>query len=395
MAISKMKKTITTLFLAITFISMPVIASIFTEENISIGKASRIIIESKELGENRSLLVHLPKNYSNSSKSYPVLYLIDGGRHFNHAITSTRLLQDQKRIPELIIVAVSNNAQMHHDPDMPISKFTRFIKNEVMVYIDKNYKTSGLNTLFGQTKAGWFTAETLANHPELFRNYIFASAPLQDDEVKLYNKILENGKQENAQEKSLYFAVTNEAEEPHRYTDAFNYFVKLLTEKPPEKLDWHHEFFPNQTHITTSIPSLFNGLTHVFNSYQAPLFASHQEYLDFGGMRGLESHYQKRAQIYGTSTEVPEDTRLHLADMLFTSGKQQISLELYQALTNDFPESAASFSGLGQVYHSIKQYDKSIKAHQTAIKLANKLNPLWQQQLFQYRLDMVNKELNN
>jgi len=374
-------------------ISLPATAANVIDETISIGEASRIFLDSKVLGEKRNLLVHLPDDYTGSNKHYPVLYLVDGGRHFNHAIVATQLLEKQQRVPELIIVAISNNDVMDHEPEPKhgMKKFSLFVKNEVMTYVDKNYRTTGLNTLFGHTRAGWFTVELLASHPELFKNYISASAPLQYDEVNIYNKILANSKKTKTQQKSLYLALANEAQETKLYTDAFNNFVKLLTENPPKNLDWHSEFLAKNTHMTTSLPALYNGLIHVFNSYLAPRFASYEEYMAFGGMYGIETHYKERAQIYGTDKRIPEKTLLNLASMLLSKSKTEAALQVYSTLIINFPDSASSFSGLGQVYNSMKLYDKSIEAHKKAVRLADKLNPQWQQKRFQSRLDRVNE----
>jgi predicted alpha/beta superfamily hydrolase len=390
-----MIKILKPLFILSACFFLPVSATTMVEETISIGKVNRISLESKVLGDTRDLIIHLPNNYTKSNQSYPVLYLIDGNRHIEHAIVSTNLLQSQKRIPEQIIVAVSNNDEMHHDPDMALSKFTDFVKNEVMSYVNSKYKTSGLNTLYGHTKAGWFTAEVLANQPELFRNYIIASAPLQDDESKIYNKILANGVKQNSQVKSLYIAVSKEADEPRLYTEAFNKFVNFLLENPPRNLDWRSEHLIKQVHMTTSVPSLYNGLTHVFNNYQAPSFANLKEYLDFGGFKGLENYYNKRAKIYDIKPQIAENTLLNAANMLLSEREYKRALDLYLTVILDYPESAAAHSGAGQAYYSLKQYDKSILAHQTAVKLANKLNPTWQQDLFQSRLDKVEIEINN
>ncbi|MCL1045111.1 hypothetical protein L2737_07195 [Shewanella electrodiphila] len=390
-----MIKIIQSFLVLSAFCILPVSASTVVEEIISIGKVSRVSIKSTALGETRDLIIHLPSSYNKSNINYPVLYLIDGNRHIEHAIVSSNLLQKQNRIPEQIIVAVSNNNELRHDPDMAISKFTAFVKSEVMPYVNNKYKTSGLNTLYGHTKAGWFTAEVLANQPELFRNYILASAPLQDDEAKIYNKILANGAKENSQVKSLYIAVSEEADEPYRYTDAFNKFVHFLMENPPENLDWRSEYLKEHVHMTTAIPSLYGGLTHVFNSYQAPSFANLEEYIDFGGFIGLTDYYNKRAKIYGIDPQVAESTLLNLATMLLREGEHNRSLELYLASVRDYPESAAAYSGLGQVYFSLKMHEESISAHQLAVKLANGINPSWQQELFQNRLESVVKEMNN
>ena len=384
-------------------IGLPATASNVVEETRTIGVASRITLDSNVLKESRSLLVHLPENYNQSNKSYPVLYLLDGGRHFNHAIMATQILQKQERVPELIIVAITNthiwgNDEGTRQRDLGFERenFTQYIKNEVMSYVNKNYRTTGLNTLFGHSLGGFFSADLLATQPELFKNYIVASPVLQDSEIGIYKKILGNSKVKNAAEKSLYFTLSSEDEARNKaVTLAVNNFAKLLTEQPPEKLNWHYEFFDNQTHGSIYYPTFFPGMTYVFSSYQAPRFSSYKQYRDFGGMQALEAHYKKRAEIYGLDKNVPENTLLNLASMLFNEEKTGAALNLYQKLTNDFPESARSFSGLGQVYHSMKQNDKSITAHQAAVKLGEKHSPAWRNRQFQSRLDRVKKELND
>ena len=386
-----MSKILKIALLVAACIGLPATASSVATESQSITDSSRIALYSKAQEQHRHLLVHLPDNYATSGKRYPVLYLIDGGRHFQHAITSTRLLQQQQRVPELIVIAISNNEKQHHDPDRGKEKFTRFIRDDVMAYVDTHYRTTGLNTLFGHTKAGWMTMELLANQPELFDNYIAASPPLEYDEVDIHNKIVANSKTNKLHGKSLYMTFSNEAEEGKLQTEAFNHFVKLLTENPPERLDWRYEFFARQTHMTTSIPTLFHELTQVFSSYQAPRFASYQGYMDFGGMQGMSAHYERRAEIYGTEKNIPEKTLLALGNLLLSEEQTEAALQLYRALTSDYPESAASFSGLGQVYSLMKQYDKSIEAHREAVRLAASRNPDWQQWRFQSRLNTALK----
>jgi len=395
-----MYKILKNFLLVASCVALPATALNTVKEIRTIGDASRISIDSKVLRENRNLLVHLPDNYTKSNKRYPVLYLLDGDRHFNHAIMATQLLQKQKRVPELIIVAITNTQTWGNDNgtrqrDLGYEgkeKFTLYIQNEVMSYVNNSYRTTGLNTLFGHSLAGYFSADLLANQPDLFKNYIAASPVLQDEEIAIYKKILTNNKIKNSAEKSLYFSLSSEDEARRKaVTDAINNFVKLLTEQPPEKLNWHYEFFDNQTHSTVYYPTFFNGMTYVFNSYQAPRFSNYNQYRDFGGMQGMETHYKKRAEIYGTDKNIPENTLLNLASMLLNEGEAQASLQIYQTLINDFPESARSFSGLGQVYSSMKQYDKSLTAHKTAVKLGEKQSPQWRKRLFQSRLENVNE----
>lgn len=257
--------------LVITFFSLSTIASSVVEKNISIGVGSQILIDSKVLKENRSLLVSLPDGYTKSNNRYPVLYLLDGERHFNHSILATRLLNEQKRAPELIIVAIQN-AEGARQRDFSFKKenFTLFLKNEVMAYVNKTYRTTGLNTLYGHSLTGYYTMNLLVSHPELFKNYIAASPPMQANDSEIYNKVLRIINAKDILDKSLYFTSANPAEEKKAVTQSINHFVKLLTEKSPEKLLWNYERLNDETHITGYYLTFFKGMTHVFKNYQTP-----------------------------------------------------------------------------------------------------------------------------
>jgi len=396
-----MLKILKLFLLVVAYFSLPVTAEDVVKELRTIGEASRVSIDSKVLGENRNFLINLPESYDSSNKSYPVVYLLDGERHFNHAIVATQILQKQERVPELIIVAITNShswasdkSTRQRDLGYEKEKFVQYIKNEMMPYVNKNYRTTGLNTLFGHSLAGYFSTHLLATQPELFTNYIAASPVLQGEEIDFYNKILSNNNIKNHTEKSFYFTLASEDEARRKsVTDAVNNFVKLLTRQTPKNLNWHYEFFDNQTHGSIYFPTFFPGMTYVFKNYQAPHFAKYEQYTDFGGMQGMKAHYKKREKIYGTDKNIPENTLLNLASMLLKEGKTQDALQLYSRLTHDFPQSARSFSGLGQVYSSLKHYKKSIAAHQTAVKLGEKHSPAWRNRIFKSRLNTANKNV--
>ena len=382
-----------TFLLTAVFVFSSAAESKTDEVQIVIDFGVRISIASKILGESRNLYVNVPDGYSKTDKRYPVLYVLDGGNHFNHSVVATQYLQKLDRIPELIIVAIPNNeGTRYRDLSLEKENFILFIKNEVMSYVDKSYLTTGRNTLFGSSSAGSFTIDLLSSEPELFENYIASSPFLNTNNSEIYKKFLKTI-DEQAQEKSLYFSLTGQAEEGKGRTNSVNQFVDLLTEKPPKKLDWRYEFLANQAHRTTPYISMFNGLTHVFNSYQAPSLSNYKEYISFGGVQGIDMHYKRRAKIYGTDQYTPESTLLNVASMLLSDGQAETSLQIYINLTVQFPESAQSFSGMGNAYDDIKQYEKSILAHKKAINLADKMDTDWQD-LFQNRLDKVNDKVS-
>jgi len=375
--------------------NVAIATSVTSGSNINVELGQRLQINSESLNETREFLLHLPKTYADSQKSYPVLYLLDGERHLQHAILASQLLQSELKIPELIIVAVPNKSGAR-SRDLATEKdtFIQFLQAELIPHINKSYRTSGLNTLYGHSLAGRFTLDLLAQHPDIFDKYIAANPPLRRYEERIYQQYLLRGKQETSGNKSIYFSLASQMEEGKAATDAMESFLARLTQAPPAKLDWHYDQLLNETHISAYYPSLFNGLNHVFKDYQAPLLQSVKEYQKLGGLAGIKQHYQQRAINYGIGHNLPEVHLTRIGNFLLQEGQSQEALALYLSQIEGHASSAQVYSGLGEVYKELKDYDQAIEAHQTAIKLAANMQVGWQG-VFKRRLQRVQQEKAN
>ncbi|HKU75785.1 MAG TPA: alpha/beta hydrolase-fold protein, partial [Pyrinomonadaceae bacterium] len=68
----------------------------------------RFPLKSAVLGEERVILVRTPAGYDTNKLSYPVLYMTDGDAHMGHTSSTIEFLTQNGRIPELIVVGITN-----------------------------------------------------------------------------------------------------------------------------------------------------------------------------------------------------------------------------------------------------------------------------------------------
>ena len=54
------------------------------------------------------MLVRTPAGYETNKVSYPVLYMTDGDAHMGHTASTIEFLTQNGRIPDLIVVGVTN-----------------------------------------------------------------------------------------------------------------------------------------------------------------------------------------------------------------------------------------------------------------------------------------------
>lgn len=145
-------------------------------------------ITAKQLGESRTINVWTPENYANEKDSLPVMYMADGGiaEDFPHIANTFAELIKLKKIPPFILVGIENT-QRRRDLSGPTTvakdkeiapivggseKFRNFINDELILEINKRYRTTQKKGILGESLSGLFVMETFFLNPEMFDYYI-------------------------------------------------------------------------------------------------------------------------------------------------------------------------------------------------------------------------------
>ncbi len=128
----------------------------------------------------------LPANYHKDS-SYAVVYVLDAEHRFELTYTLTKeLFENQNTIPEVIVVGIPHIDRFHRINDLTFTDskvdpkgkvdtigyfnssitgnglfFLKFIEDEVLTFVNKQYCTNGFNTLMGHSIGGYFCAYIL------------------------------------------------------------------------------------------------------------------------------------------------------------------------------------------------------------------------------------------
>ena len=152
----------------------------------SINAQTRTVrIASRILGEIRTLHVSVPPNYRLARQRYQVTYLLDGHvkPFFDLAVAASgySLSGDVRdyAMPAQIIVGIEQKDR-GDDLNRSDEKFTRFLVDEVIPYIDREYRTVPFRTLIGRSLGGRFALLTLCRAPTVFPAIIAISASIAD-----------------------------------------------------------------------------------------------------------------------------------------------------------------------------------------------------------------------
>lgn len=241
---------------------------------LSIGEIR--VLKSKILNEERTLNIYLPQNYD-KTKSYPVVYLLDGSinEDFIHVSGLVQFFNLMYSMPETIVVGIANidrkrDYTFHTDlkdlqKDYPTTghsdKFITFLEKEVKPLVQSNYKTAD-TYLFGQSLGGLLATEILLKRPEMFNNYFIISPSLWWDDESLLKQAKELLAQSPDTKKFIYISV-GKGEHPVMVKDAESIYNIL---KNSGKKNWTVEYkvMEGDNHATILHRSLYEGLVKLF-----------------------------------------------------------------------------------------------------------------------------------
>jgi predicted alpha/beta superfamily hydrolase len=271
--------------LAIGFLSCNAAA----QDSQPIVLGQRYSIRSEVLKQDRPYLVYLPPSYSaeGDAKRFPVMYLLDGGAHFNAATGVVHHLSSPNsgvgRMPEMIIVALPNMGRTHnltptHVTSGPYSEnsggaadFLRFLRDELFPAIAARYKTTDERILVGHSLAGLFALNVFLEEPETFDHYIAIEPSLWWDSQLLVQRLARQSVRTFSRPITVFIAQANSP--AAEYTDpklkkqhegAIRTFSKLLAKRQNPSFRAGYEFFRDETHVSSPLIGMYRGLLFTY-----------------------------------------------------------------------------------------------------------------------------------
>ncbi|MCF6403066.1 PA14 domain-containing protein [Chitinophaga filiformis] len=246
-------------------------------------------INSGVLKEKRLLQVFVPKGYKpGSTNKYDVLYVLDGGNWNTGLINKVQqFLEGEGYMPPTIVVSIlgidrNKDLTPTHINDWKTSggaaNFLRFIKDELIPYINKEYPSNGDNTLWGHSLGGLFVINALLNEPKTFKSYIAVDPSLWWDNCYI-QKIAPDKLSALAGSDITLFISGREGQDGEGMKIAT--MDTVLNKFKPAGLTWKHINYPDETHSSVRLKSIYDGLKFSYGW--------HNGQIEFHPMNGIVS----------------------------------------------------------------------------------------------------------
>lgn len=232
-------------------------------------QARTVRIASKILGEERVVHVRLPANHEVARQKYHVTYLLDGHVRQFFDVTVAAAAYDltgsphDYAMPPQIIVGVD-----HRDRGTDLGRnqelFTKFLAEELVPFIDREYRTTRYRTLIGHSLGGRFALMSFCRAPEVFAGVIAISPSVGDSAAPAaLTRCLASAFASSST--ALRQVVISAGEREQRIQTAANQLRDYLRANAPPHWRWTMMDLPALGHVETPQATIPPALRFLFD----------------------------------------------------------------------------------------------------------------------------------
>ncbi len=343
-----------------------------TIDSIPITHQQQVLIHSKAINEDRTIWIHTPPEYATSTDNYPVLYLLDGGSHFKYVSEMVDFLSgfEVNLISKMIVVAIPNTDRGRDftpifegkaNEENGAYKFLNFIKEELVPYLDRNYRTQPYRILEAHSLGGLFGIYANEKSPNLFQASIIISPALTGDSNKV--KVMTDFTaylKENTQPSNKFFVTIGNED-----TQAVDRLHKQFRMFAPKSFQWGYKKYAEENHFSVPYKSMYDGLRFVYANWHTEIFLNPNKIL----YKDIENHFKKLSKEFGYTIHPTED-------FLNECGYQQLkfkhireAIEFFRQNIKLHPASYNVYDSMGEAYMLNGQKDLAIENYEKSIAI--------------------------
>jgi hypothetical protein len=343
-------------------------------DSLTVGR--KFQMASKVLGETRDIWVALPAGYEGGQERYPVLIQLGDLSHFRYSVPIVDILARSDHIPAMIVVALPDPTPRHHYRDstptavdyLPASggapQFLRFLDEELIPYIEANYRSQPFRILCGHGLSGLFAVTAMLESPGTF------GAVLTDGASMTYDNsfILTAAETKSAGSRlrgSLYLGVGNEVET----IPGLRALVRLLERKAYPGLEWTLAVEPDEDQGTAAVPVFYKGLKWIFRAWRIPVEVAAK------GMEDVHAYYAGLAEKFGYDIPVTEKTLAGRGVQLIREQRFEDAAALLKLNARAYPDSHQALLSLAFLCERTKDWKQAAGYYEMAAAKAGPSQP--------------------
>ncbi len=253
----------------------------FQDAGAALLPAKADLLKSTALHQDRPIDVYLPEESTKDPKQrFETLYVLDGDWNTKIVTDVVDFMRQLGMLPPMIVVSVPNpvdaqgrNSRDHDLTPSPLpdhansggaADFLRFLRTELVPYVNQHYPTNGVNLIHGHSYGGLFLIYIVANDPQLFDGYLILDPAMWWDQHSSTTALADKLAQVPTSGKSIYIAGRSGAEFKEMGLDGLQ--AAFRTNASPA-LHWKLMSFEDESHDSLKLKGTYDGLKYLYGGY--------------------------------------------------------------------------------------------------------------------------------
>ncbi len=332
-------------------------------------------MHSEILGEQRRLIVMLPKEYKNTLSTYPTLYILDAESRLKEASEAVQFLMDNHFIPPVIMVGINNTDRFRDmtPVDSVLMKslyptrghadtFLWVLRNEIIPFVNKNFRASSRRVLAGYDYSGNFVLNTFIKGNDIFDKYLCISPMLWWNGSSVLGDMQMFLKNNSIAGKYLFLSFGRN-ESPKMKADA-HILERILSRNAAYAINWDCMWLPNQDHYTLYRESLTKGLEAIYKDYR---YLTIQELVETG-VEGAKEYERKILLNYGRKEVLPFSLLESVSIRLKQDKRYNDALLFLKYSAYCHPRKSEVYFYIGEIYEEMQNLELAIQFYEESAK---------------------------
>ena len=375
-------------------------------------------VESKPLQETRTIKVALPNTYEYSTKSYPIIVVLDNQLLFSITSALVNQLSVTSRMPESIVVTIveGKRHRAYYSPNLYDNiknrnygygdhqdELTQFLSDELLPTLENRYRLADFRILIGFSPSSVFTLHTFSKNQDLFQAYIaLASGNIIGDGYLKGRTLIEDiekaSTKNTSSSKFLYIGSGGkDLEDQPDIEDNVNNFNQRLSKLHTTHFKSKAEIIQGEGHTDVALPGLISAFDFIFPKEK--WIVNYQDLISQSGnaKENINMFYKELSKEYGFGM-YPNMDRLYSMSCIKNIGRRLLgqkrvdeAVELYQYWTELYPKSHLAYSYLGRAQKAANNKELAKISYKKALELTKKEGQYSKSNEYQKVLEEIDK----
>ena len=330
-------------------------------------------LESEIMETTRTLKIYIPDSYERDSiKNYPLAIVLDEEFMFDTYVGNSILFAKKDKAPKQIVVGISMEETRAKDVGFDLNSgvlinssknFYDFLRDEVLFYMESNYRTSPFVSFVGQGYSANLITHFLQENTAFINSFVCINPSFSDFigyELQSYNL------NKFANEDNTFYLYINNS-------DAFSASKKTKIsqiQSALSTLEIKNFNIINDNIITDSSVSAISeaiprAMTKIFEVYSAISKEEYEEKIKelspIDAIAYLEDKYLEIEFLFGSSLGIREKDIYAIENIIIEKENGDRLFDFGKMILKRFPSSPLGEYYIGRYYETGKNFKKALK----------------------------------